>query len=135
MTALSSLSKLPGFLNPRLTPIVRRVPPLAVLTHCGRTSGRLYATPVQASRTKNGFLVGLAYDSNAQWAQNLLAAPTGEMTRAGHRYTLTRPRRRGPEALPDLPSPVALTYRALPITQFIGFDATGVVAPLLHNAD
>jgi deazaflavin-dependent oxidoreductase (nitroreductase family) len=107
-----------------LTPIAREIPPLAVLQHRGRKSGRLFTTPVQAFRTKSGFLVGLAYDTNAQWAQNLLAARGGEMTRAGKHYTLANPRRRGPEALSDLPAPVALAMRALRINEFIEFDAT-----------
>lgn len=124
MTALSRLSGLPKFLNPKIMATARRVPPLAVLHHRGRTSGRAYDTPVQAYRTKNGVLVGLAYDSNSQWALNLLAAGTGEMTQSGREYTLTRPRRRGPEARKDLPAPVALTMRALGIADFMEFDAS-----------
>jgi deazaflavin-dependent oxidoreductase (nitroreductase family) len=124
MTALQHLSGLPKILNPRLTPLARRLPPLAVLHHRGRKSGRSYDTPVQCYRTKSGFLVGLAYDSNAQWAQNLLAAGTGGITRSGQRHAITRPRRRGPEALKDLPVPVAVTMRALGITEFLEFDVT-----------
>lgn len=43
----------------------------------------------------NGYLVGLAYDRDAQWARNVLAAGQAEMTRAGHRYTISQPHRRG----------------------------------------
>lgn len=121
MTALSRMTGLPKFLNPRIQRMARRVPPLAVLHHRGRKSGRGYDTPVQAYRTTTGFLIGLAYDSNAQWARNLLAAGTGELTRAGHTYTLTNPRRRGPEALRDLPAPVALMMRSLGINAFMEF--------------
>jgi deazaflavin-dependent oxidoreductase (nitroreductase family) len=123
MTALSRMSGLPKFLNPKIMGVARRLPPLAVLHHRGRSSGRAYATPVQAYPTTNGFLVGLAYDSNAQWVLNLLAAGTGEMTRSGRNYTLTRPRRRGPEARQDLPAPVAFTMRTLGIAEFMEFDA------------
>ena len=122
MTALSRMSGLPKFLNPKIMATARRLPPLAVLHHRGRTSGRPYDTPVQAYRTKNGILVGLAYDSNAQWALNLLAAGTGEMTRSGRTYTLTRPRRRGPEARQDLPAAVAFMMRTLDIAEFMEFD-------------
>lgn len=129
MTALQHLSGLPRILNPRLTPVARRLPPLAVLHHRGRKSGRSYDTPVQCFRTKNGFLVGLAYDSNAQWAQNLLAAGTGEITRSGQRYTITRPHRRGPDALKDLPGPVAFTMWSLGITEFLEFDVDPPASP------
>lgn len=123
MTALEHLSGLPKFLNPRLTPLAHRLPPLAVLHHRGRTSGRSYDTPVQAYPVKDGFLVGMAYGTDVQWAKNLLAAGGGEITRAGKRYTLTQPRRRGPEALADLPAPVAFMMRSLGITEFMAFDA------------
>lgn len=123
MTVLGHMPGLPRVLNPKIKRLARRLPPLAVLHHTGRKSGRTFETPVQAYRTPTGFIVGLAYGSDAQWAKNLLAAHTGEITRAGHRYTLTTPRRRGPEALNDLPRPVALMMRLLRIDSFMDFDA------------
>ena len=83
------LNALPRYLNPVLTPLARRLPPLAVLHHVGRRSGTAYDTPVQAFRTPQGFVVGLAYEPDAAWALNLLAAGDGQMTRAGRRYQLT----------------------------------------------
>ena len=123
MTVLSHVSGLPRYLNPRLMPAARRFPPLAVIHHQGRRTGRTYDTPVQAYRTGNGYLVGLAYDTNAQWARNVLASGRAQMTRAGQRYTISQPRRRGPEARHDLPAPVALMMRALGIDEFLEFDA------------
>jgi hypothetical protein len=67
--------------------------------------------------------VGLAYDHNAPFALNLLAAGGGEMTRAGRRYRITRPRRVGREALQLLP---ALASLEVGIDEFLLFD----VAPL-----
>jgi hypothetical protein len=55
------LQGLPRRLNPILTPLARHVPPLAVLHHCVRKSGNLYDRTVQAFRTPQGFVVGLAY--------------------------------------------------------------------------
>jgi deazaflavin-dependent oxidoreductase (nitroreductase family) len=98
------LAGLPRYLNPVLKPLAGRLPPLAILHHRGRRSGRVYDTPVQAFRTPEGFVVALAYDRNAAWALNLLAASGGEMTRAGRRYELTRPRRSGPDARKLLPA-------------------------------
>jgi hypothetical protein len=84
------MAALPRLLNPLVLPLTRRLPPLAVLHHRGRLSGRSYDTPVQAYATPEGWVVGLAYDHNAPFALNLLAAGGGEMTRAGRRYRITR---------------------------------------------
>ncbi|MEV6348257.1 hypothetical protein [Actinoplanes sp. NPDC051851] len=113
------------YANPLLMSLARRLPPLVVLHHRGRRSGREFNSPVQAYRTQNGtFLVGLAYHRDANWALNMLAAGGGSMTRAGARYALSRPRRRSAEARADLPRPVAALMRSLKIDDFIEFDAT-----------
>jgi hypothetical protein len=78
---------------------------------------------VQAYRTNHGYIVALAYDDNAAWARNLLAANGGQMTRAGKHYPLTNPHRSGPEALQHLPRPITKLMRALDITNFIEFEA------------
>jgi hypothetical protein len=120
------MAALPRLLNPLVLPLTRRVPPLAVLHHKGRSSGRSYDTPVQAYATPEGWVVGLAYDHNAPFAPNLLAAGGGEMTRAGRRYRITRPRRVGREVLQLLPALASLAMRAVGIDEFLLFD----VAPL-----
>jgi deazaflavin-dependent oxidoreductase (nitroreductase family) len=116
---------LPKYLNPVLTPLSGRLPPLALLHHRGRRSGKAYSTPVQAYRAGDGFIVGLAYDRDAAWALNLLTAGGGQMTRAGKRYRLSNPRRTsGPDALGRLPGWASWMMRALDIEDFIEFDAT-----------
>ncbi|MFD7874878.1 nitroreductase family deazaflavin-dependent oxidoreductase [Streptomyces sp. NPDC059766] len=126
MPFLSRFSSLPKYLNPVLRPLGRWVPPLAVLHHRGRRSGTPFDTPVQAFRTKSGFIVGLAYNANANWAQNILAAGGGEISRGGRRYTISRPRKRGPEARADLPAPIGFVMRKLDIDTFLEFDATRI---------
>jgi deazaflavin-dependent oxidoreductase (nitroreductase family) len=117
------MAALPRLLNPLVLPLTRRLPPLALLHHRGRRSGRSYDTPVQAYSTPDGWLVGLAYDHNAPFALNLLATGGGEMTRAGRRYRITRPRRVGREALKLLPALASLEMRAVGIEEFLQFDA------------
>jgi deazaflavin-dependent oxidoreductase (nitroreductase family) len=117
------MAALPRLLNPLVLPLTRHVPPLAVLHHQGRRSGRSYDTPVQAYATHDGWLVGLAYDHNAPFALNLLAAGGGEMTRAGRRYRITNPRRVGHEALKLLPALASLEMRVVGIDEFMLFDA------------
>jgi deazaflavin-dependent oxidoreductase (nitroreductase family) len=117
------MAALPRLLNPLVLPLTRRIPPLAVLHHRGRRSGRSYDTPVQAYHTRDGWLVGLAYNNNAPFALNILAAGGGEMTRAGRRYRISQPRRVGREALKTLPALAALQMRAVGIDEFLQFDA------------
>jgi deazaflavin-dependent oxidoreductase (nitroreductase family) len=118
------LGQLPKYLNPYLTRVAPRVPPLAVLHHRGRVSGRNYDTPVQAYPTSQGWVVGLAYNRDAAWALNLLAAGGGEMTRSGRRYKLSQPRRGGPETLQVLPRYGRLMMRGARVEEYIQFDAT-----------
>jgi deazaflavin-dependent oxidoreductase (nitroreductase family) len=118
------LAGLPRYLNPVLTPLAGRLPPLAILHHRGRRSGRAYKTPVQAYRTPQGFVVALACNRNAAWALNLQAADGGEMTRGGRRYQLTRPRRSGPDAQKLLAAWASAMMRALDIEDYLEFDAT-----------
>ena len=117
------MAAVPRLLNPLVLPLTRRVPPLAVLHHRGRRSGRSYDTPVQAYHTPDGWVVGLAYDHNSAWVLNLLAAGGGEMTRLGRRYRISQPRRVGREALKTLPALAALQMRAVGIDEFLQFDA------------
>jgi deazaflavin-dependent oxidoreductase (nitroreductase family) len=124
MPVLSRFPGLPRYLNHVLRPLARWIPPLAVLHHHGRRSGKPFETPVQAFRTDTGFIIGLAYNPNANWALNLLAAGGGDISRGGHRYTLSQPRRRGVEARDDLPAPISHLMRKLGIEEFIECDAT-----------
>ena len=118
---MAALSRL---LNPLAMPLTRRLPPLAALHHRGRRTGRSYDTPVQAYRTPDGWVVGLAYDRNAPFALNLLAAGGGEMTRARRRYRITQPRRAGREAREHLPAWASVQMRVVGIDDFLQFDAT-----------
>ena len=124
MTFPRPMATLSRVLNPFGLPLTRRLPPFAVLHHRGRRTGRSYDTPVQAYRTPDGWVVGLAYDHNSAWVLNLLAAGGGEMTRAGRRYQISQPRRVGREAYEHIPVWAALQMHAVGIDEFLQFDAT-----------
>src|SRR5689334_5270100 len=49
------------FTNPLLGTIAWVVPPLALLHHRGRRTGRTYRTPVVAFRSARGFVVPMTY--------------------------------------------------------------------------
>ena len=69
-----------------------RVPPLAVVHHVGRTSGRSYRTPVVPFRSAQGFVIPMTYGRDVDWARNLVAAHGGEVEQSGQRVALRNPR-------------------------------------------
>jgi deazaflavin-dependent oxidoreductase (nitroreductase family) len=80
------------FTNPLMRNLAWVVPPLAVVHHMGRTSGRTYRTPVLAFPSANGFVIPMTYGRDVDWARNLLAAHGGEVEQLGRRVALRNPR-------------------------------------------
>ncbi|MFC7623910.1 hypothetical protein [Microlunatus sp. GCM10028923] len=130
MTMPRAMKALGPVINPVLLPLARRLPPLAVLHHVGRRSGTAYRTPVQAYRTERGFLIGLVYDSAADWARNLEVAGTGELTRAGRTYPVSAPTRLAAvDALRLLPGPAAWLMRLVRVEEFLALAVPAQSGP------
>jgi len=93
-----------AFTNPVLGTIAWALPPLAIVGHVGRKSGRRYRTPVVAFPTKTGFVIPMTYGRDVDWARNLVKRRGGEIMRLGRRFTLRNPRIVGTAAAyPHLP--------------------------------
>jgi hypothetical protein len=111
MTVLSSHTALAKYLNTALRPLAGWIPPLAVLHHRTRRSGKRNATPVQALRTDTGFIVGLAHSANANRTRNTLwFAPdfaTEGPPRADSRVVVSSDVLRGASHVRAVPSPAA----------------------------
>jgi deazaflavin-dependent oxidoreductase (nitroreductase family) len=78
--------------NPVIVPMARRVPPLAVIHHVGRRSGRAYQTPVMAFPTAEGWVVALVYGDDVQWLQNARRPGGVALTRSGERHQVSQVR-------------------------------------------
>ncbi|HEY8339784.1 MAG TPA: nitroreductase family deazaflavin-dependent oxidoreductase [Egibacteraceae bacterium] len=78
--------------NRVLGPLAGRVPPLAVVEHRGRRSGRRHRTPIFAFRTGGHWVIALTYGQDVDWLRNVLAAGGCIVEHAGRRRRLTRPR-------------------------------------------
>jgi deazaflavin-dependent oxidoreductase (nitroreductase family) len=78
--------------NPFIVPMARRVPPLAVIHHVGRRSGRAYQTPVMAFPTGDGWVVALFYGDDVQWLQNARGPGGVTLTRSGERHEVSQVR-------------------------------------------
>ena len=66
-------------------------PIFSVIEHVGRRSGRRYAAPVAARRTRNGFIISLAFGPQVDWHRNLLAAGGGVIRWRDRRYPVGAP--------------------------------------------
>jgi deazaflavin-dependent oxidoreductase (nitroreductase family) len=63
----------------------------AAIHHVGRSSGRLYATPVVAEPAPGGFVVPLPYGTGVDWLRNLRAAGSARLVVDGSTVVVGRP--------------------------------------------
>lgn len=63
-----------------------------VITHVGRSSGRMYRTPLEAHRVDGTFVFILVYGSESDWVQNVLAGGSASLEADGETVELTSPR-------------------------------------------
>ena len=111
------------FTNPVLGTVAWLLPPLAVVHHTGRRSGRHYRTPVVAFRTESGFVVPMTYGRDVDWARNLVKAHGGEIARLGRRERVHNPRIvGGGAAYPHLPAGVRSVLRAASLPGYVLLD-------------
>lgn len=68
------------------------LPGFAIVIHQGRKSGKVYRTPVNAFRTKEGYRIALTYGSGGDWVRNVLVAGGCELVVRGKRVRVVAPR-------------------------------------------
>jgi deazaflavin-dependent oxidoreductase (nitroreductase family) len=109
-----------SFTNRLMRPLAGRLPPLAVVHHVGRKSGRRYQTPVLAFATDDGFVTPLPYGTDTEWCLNWIEAGEGIVEIAGRRTAVTNPRVvAAKEALPLLPAALRPAVRLLALPGFL----------------
>ncbi len=111
------------FTNPVLGTIAWLVPPLAVIHHVGRKTGRRYRAPVVAFRSARGFVVPMTYGRDVDWGRNIMKARGCELMQMGRRYVLRNPRIvDGGGAYQHLPVGVRSALRAANLPGFVLLD-------------
>jgi len=80
------------FTNPLMGTFAWLVPPLAMVHHVGRKSGRHYRSPVVAFQSSGGFVIPMTYGRDVDWARNIVKARGCEIQQMGRRYKLRNPR-------------------------------------------
>lgn len=112
------------FTNPLMGTLAWLVPPLAVVHHVGRKSGRRYRSPVVAFRSATGFVIPMTYGRDVDWARNLVAAHGGEIERLGRRVAFRNPRIVGlDQAASHLPAAARPFFHAADFPGFVLADA------------
>jgi deazaflavin-dependent oxidoreductase (nitroreductase family) len=108
------------FTNPLLGTVAWLVPPLAIVHHVGRRTGRPYRSPVVAIRSDRGYVIPLTYGRDVDWARNIVRAGGCELEQLGRRHRLRRPRIVALRAAePHLPAMVRPFFRAANFPGFV----------------
>jgi deazaflavin-dependent oxidoreductase (nitroreductase family) len=109
--------------NPVLGTFAWLVPPLAVVHHVGRKTGRHYRTPVAAFHGDAGVVIPMTYGRDVDWARNIVHAKGCELARMGRRITLRNPRIVGLDAAePRLPAALRPFFRAANFPGYVLLD-------------
>jgi deazaflavin-dependent oxidoreductase (nitroreductase family) len=109
-----------AFTNRLMRPLAGRLPPLAIVHHVGRKSGRRYQTPVLAFPTDEVFVTPLPYGTDTDWCLNWVEAGEGVVQAGGHRTAVANPRIvSADEALPLLPAVLRPGLRLLGLPGFM----------------
>ncbi len=96
------------------------LPPFAIIRHCGRKTGRDYATPVLAFSTDDGLVFGVLYGRSSDWVRNLLTAGRADVKRRGAVHEYQQPRLIGSdEGLRLVPAIVRGPFRLLGVRSFV----------------
>ena len=67
--------------------------PFSLVRHVGRTSGKVYETPIVVASAPGGFVAELTYGENVNWYRNVVAAGGCDLLVAGvvHRVVAVEP--------------------------------------------
>ena len=92
------------YVDPVLRPLAGVLPAFGIVTHRGRSTGRIYRTPVKVFRRGTTYLFFLTYGSDVQWVKNILAAGVCSLKTRGRAVQLSQPELvRDPELRPAPP--------------------------------
>ena len=99
------------------------LPGMCILIHMGRTSDRVYRTPVNYFRRDATYVLALTYGVSTDWFRNVLAADGCLIETQRRRIALTHPRL--VEAAPRemVPLPFWLVLRLLGVRRFVVLES------------
>lgn len=107
-------------LNPLARRLAGKVPPVVLIEHRGRRSGRRFRTPVFGffEDDNAALVIVLTYGPDVDWLKNLRAAGGGEVVARGGTHRVGSPEiRTGVGQDTAIPLPIRSVLRLLPVTQ------------------
>jgi deazaflavin-dependent oxidoreductase (nitroreductase family) len=104
------------------------LPGFGILTHVGRRSRKVYRTPVNVFRARNGFVIALTYSSQSEWVKNVLAAGGCELKTRGKKHQLSAPKVVRDPTRRQFPVPVRLVLRVVGADEYVEFSMFSRVA-------
>ena len=108
------------FIDPLLLPVATRLPAFGVLTHVGRTTGRVYRTPINLFRRGDDYLFFLTYGSDVEWVKNVIAAGSCSVETRGRIVDLVEPELiTDPDLRPAPPHVRFVERRIAGVTQYL----------------
>jgi deazaflavin-dependent oxidoreductase (nitroreductase family) len=108
------------YLDPMLRPLAGKLPSFGIVTHRGRTSGRVYRTPVNVFRRGDEYLFFLTYGSDVHWVKNILAAGSCSVETRGRVVDLVEPELITDPELRPAPQPARFIERRIAgVTQYL----------------
>ena len=105
------------FANPVVRLVAGWLPPFAVVSHTGRSSGRSYRTPVMAFANGDSLVFSLVYGVASDWVKNVQSAGEATVTRLGRSTRYVQPELAASRAAHEWVSPIV----RVPI-RFLGAD-------------
>jgi deazaflavin-dependent oxidoreductase (nitroreductase family) len=124
LTRMSPLTALTTHIfNPVMRLVAGSLPGLAVLTHRGRRTGRVYRTPLLVLTRGDHYLIGLWYGTNVHWVKNVLASGECEMRIRGRRIRMVEPELVADSVLKLLPRPLAFAGRLVRLSHLLRLRA------------
>lgn len=94
------------------------MPTLALMEHVGRTSGRVYETPVNVFRADDRYVFALTYGESA-WVKNVLAAGGCDIRTRGHNVALADPERLHDPSRHLIPVPYRWVLAVIHVDDFV----------------
>jgi len=118
------------------------MPIVGVLLHRGRTSGRMYSTPLGMRHLGDSFVMPLTFSESAAWYRNIRAAGWAVVRYMGREYTLVSPEVIDyAAAAPAFPRYELLQFQLVGINEYLrmrqapsGWSPSTTRAPLLAPA-
>ena len=124
LTRMSPLTALTTHIfNPVMRLFAGSLPGLALLTHRGRRTGRVYRTPLLVLTRGDHYLIGLWYGTNVHWVKNVLACGECEMRIRGRNIRMVAPELVADPDLQLLSRPLAFAGRLVHLSHLLRLRA------------